>query len=110
MTPETIVQQAEAAGVRLVRFLYCDNGATIRGKTTALSAAFCSRFAIGFLAAIVELPIHHVIAGALVGLLISIPDALITKAYAPILITGILFGAFSGWAGRKWGRPVRPSI
>src|SRR5919202_7153220 len=37
MTPETIVQQAEAAGVRLVRFLYCDNGATIRGKTTALS-------------------------------------------------------------------------
>ena len=37
MTPETIVQQADAAGVRLVRFLYCDNGATIRGKTTALS-------------------------------------------------------------------------
>ncbi len=37
MTPETIVQQADAAGVRLVRFLYCDNGATIRGKTTAPS-------------------------------------------------------------------------
>lgn len=37
MTPETIVQQARDAGVRLVRFLYCDNGATIRGKTTALS-------------------------------------------------------------------------
>src|SRR5918912_827029 len=37
MTPETIVQQAHDAGVRLVRFLYCDNGATIRGKTTALN-------------------------------------------------------------------------
>jgi glutamine synthetase len=37
MTPETIVQQAEDAGVRLVRFLYCDNGGTIRGKTTAMS-------------------------------------------------------------------------
>src|SRR5215471_5210637 len=37
MTPETIVQQAHTAGVRLVRFLYCDNGGTIRGKTTALS-------------------------------------------------------------------------
>jgi glutamine synthetase len=37
MTPETIVQQAEKAGVRLVRFLYCDNGGTIRGKTSALS-------------------------------------------------------------------------
>jgi glutamine synthetase len=37
MTPETIVQQAEDAGVRLVRFLYCDNGGTVRGKATALS-------------------------------------------------------------------------
>src|SRR5215208_5782774 len=37
MTPETIVQQAHDAGARLVRFLYCDNGGTIRGKATALS-------------------------------------------------------------------------
>src|SRR5215831_11048949 len=37
MIPETIAQQAGDAGVRLVRFLYCDNGGTIRGKTTALS-------------------------------------------------------------------------
>ena len=37
MTPENIVQQAHDAGTRLVRFLYCDNGGTIRGKATALS-------------------------------------------------------------------------
>jgi glutamine synthetase len=37
MSSETIVQQAHEAGVCLVRFLYCDNGGTIRGKTTALS-------------------------------------------------------------------------
>src|SRR5690349_18721158 len=37
MSAETIVQQAHDAGVRLVRFLYCDNGGTIRGKTSALS-------------------------------------------------------------------------
>jgi glutamine synthetase len=36
MVPETIVQQAREAGVRLVRFLYCDNGGTIRGKTTPI--------------------------------------------------------------------------
>jgi glutamine synthetase len=36
MTPETITQQARDAGIRLVRFLYCDNGGTIRGKTTAV--------------------------------------------------------------------------
>lgn len=37
MQLETMVQLAQDAGVRLVRFLYCDNGGIIRGKTTALS-------------------------------------------------------------------------
>lgn len=80
---------------------------TLPDKATALAAAFCSRFAIGFLAANVVLPWHQALAGALVGLLVSIPDALITKAYAPILITGVVFGALSGLAARKWGRAVR---
>lgn len=31
-TPESIVTAASAAKVRLIRFLYCDNGCTIRGK------------------------------------------------------------------------------
>src|SRR6266545_2854164 len=31
---DQVVQQAEAAGVRLVRCLYTDNGGTIRGKAT----------------------------------------------------------------------------
>lgn len=37
MTPDEILQQCKDADVKLVRFLYCDNGATIRGKATALS-------------------------------------------------------------------------
>lgn len=37
MTPQQVVQQANEAGVRLVRFLYCDTGGIIRGKTTAMS-------------------------------------------------------------------------
>jgi glutamine synthetase len=37
MNPENMIQQAHDAGARLVRFLYCDNGGTIRGKATALS-------------------------------------------------------------------------
>jgi glutamine synthetase len=36
MLPETIVQQAQEANTRLVRFLYCDNGGVIRGKTTTV--------------------------------------------------------------------------
>jgi len=37
ITPDTIVQHAGDAGVRLVRFLYCDNGGIIRGKATHAS-------------------------------------------------------------------------
>jgi glutamine synthetase len=37
MNPEEVVQQAREAEVRLVRFLYCDSGGVIRGKTTALN-------------------------------------------------------------------------
>jgi glutamine synthetase len=34
MKPEEVVQAARAAGLRLIRFLYCDNGGVIRGKLT----------------------------------------------------------------------------
>lgn len=71
-------------------------------KPTALTAAFFSRFAIGFLAVNVRLPFHPALAGALVGLLVSIPDAVITKTHVPILVTGVIFGALAGWAGHAW--------
>ena len=70
-------------------------------KPTALLAAFLSRFAIGFLIPLCKLPIPTFLTGALVALLISLPDAVITKAYAPILGVGVVGGAFIGWlAGR----------
>jgi hypothetical protein len=62
-------------------------------KRTALLAAFSSRFSLGFFAATSNLRMSPVAAGVLVGLLTSIPDAIVTKAYAPILITGLNFGA-----------------
>jgi len=34
MTRDEVLRRAGEAGVRLVRFLYCDNGGTIRGKAT----------------------------------------------------------------------------
>jgi hypothetical protein len=70
-------------------------------KRTALVAAFLSRFAIGFLIPLCALPLPPALAGALIGLLISLPDAVITKAYAPIIATGMAGGAILGWvAGR----------
>jgi fructose-specific phosphotransferase system IIC component len=67
-------------------------------KKTALIAAFLSRFAIGFLIPLVKMPLPPVLIGALVGLLVSLPDAVITKAYVPIMASGIIGGALIGWA------------
>ena len=73
-------------------------------KQTALLGAFCSRFALGFFAATVRLPLPPVAAGILVGLLTSLPDAIVTKAYAPIILTGLIFGAVAGWISGRWGK------
>jgi hypothetical protein len=66
-------------------------------KRTALIAAFASRFAIGFLIPLVVLPVPGLLKGALVGLLVSLPDAIVTKAYVPILAVGTVGGAIIGF-------------
>ena len=72
-------------------------------KRTALIGAFLSRFAIGFLIPFCKIPgMAWPLSGALVGLLISLPDAVITKAYAPIIGTGILGGAILGWVASRF--------
>ena len=73
-------------------------------KKTALIAAFLSRFAIGFLIPLVRLPLHPALAGALVGLLISLPDAVVTKAYVPIIASGLIGGALIGWATSRFAQ------
>jgi hypothetical protein len=67
-----------------------------------LLQAFSSRFAIGVLGANVSLPMHPALAGALVGLLISLPDAFIARSYLGIIGTGLVFGALVGWAAKAW--------
>jgi hypothetical protein len=42
------------------------------------------------------------LAGALAGLLISLPDAFALKVYVGVLGTGVLFGALAGWAANTW--------
>lgn len=46
MDLDTITRQVQNSGVRLVRFLYCDNGGVIRGKTTN-AARLADRMADG---------------------------------------------------------------
>ncbi|HWW60916.1 MAG TPA: hypothetical protein VN181_06060 [Thermoanaerobaculia bacterium] len=77
---------------------------TFPDKKTAIAAAFASRFAIGFLIAVTRMPIPGWAQGALVGVLISLPDAIVTKAYAPILATGIIGGAIIGALAARFSR------
>ena len=62
-------------------------------KKQAFLAAFFSRFAIGFVVLNMILPAPVRLTGAGIGLLLSLSDAIITRAYAPILIMGAAGGA-----------------
>ncbi|WP_448701321.1 hypothetical protein ACFGVR_04050 [Mucilaginibacter sp. AW1-3] len=66
-------------------------------KTNAITASFISRFAIGFIIFNIELPIPGWAKGALVGVVLSLPDALVTKQYAPILGLGLIGGLICGF-------------
>ena len=70
---------------------------TFADRPVALLGAFLSRFAIGFLIPFCKLPMRPYASGALVGLLISLPDAVITKGYVPIIGLGVLGGGLIGY-------------
>jgi hypothetical protein len=71
-------------------------------KTTALLAAFISRFGIGLVIGCVQLPWPGWIIGIVFGLLLSVPSAMITKAYAPIIIVGAVGGLVIGGILHGW--------
>ena len=71
-------------------------------KRTALLGAFFSRFAIGLVIPLIQLPWPGWLVGFTFGLLLSLPDALITKAYPPILIGGAIGGVIIGGLTHGW--------
>jgi hypothetical protein len=71
-------------------------------RARAFAGAFASRFAVGLLAATVDLPMPGWARGLIVGLLVSLPDAIITKAYAPILILGSIGGVVIGALAQRF--------
>lgn len=72
-------------------------------KRAALLGAFLNRFAIGFVIGAARLPVPSWAQGLIFGVLLSLPDAIITKAYAPILILGAVGGLVIGLVVGKWG-------
>jgi hypothetical protein len=73
---------------------------TFEDKTRAMTASFISRFAIGFIIFNLDLPIPGWVKGGLVGLILSLPDAIVTKQYAPILGLGLLGGLICGFLSK----------
>src|SRR3954451_9487590 len=72
-------------------------------KAAALTRAFINRFAIGFIIGAAHLPMPSWAQGLLFGILLSLPDAIITQAFAPILILGAVGGLIIGLIVGKWG-------
>ena len=70
---------------------------TFDDKRSALIASFVSRFSIGFLIAVVVLPLPGWLLGLLIGLVLSLPQAIITRSYGPIIGNGVIGGAIVGF-------------
>jgi hypothetical protein len=77
-------------------------------KTAALLGAFLSRFGIGLVIGCVRLRWPGWAVGPLFGLLLSLPDAIITTAYVPILIVGSIGGLVIGGLIHGWKLPASP--
>lgn len=72
-------------------------------KTAAMAGAFVNRFAIGFVIGVSRMDLPSWAQGLIIGLLLSLPDAIITKTYVPILVMGTLGGVIIGLVVNRWG-------
>ena len=71
-----------------------------RKKIEAMTGAFIERFMLGFLIPNVNLGIHPAVIGVLLGLGLSVPTAIITRVYAPIIGIGAVGGVIIGFIAK----------
>jgi hypothetical protein len=76
---------------------------TFPDKRAAMLGAFIARFGLGFVICNIKLPWPGWIVGVFLGLLLSLPDAIITKAMAPILVSGAIGGLIIGIIAARFG-------
>jgi len=76
---------------------------SFQDKTAALTGAFLNRFAIGFVIGAARLPLPDWAGGLVFGILLSLPDAIITRTYVPILVLGAVGGLVIGLIVGRWG-------
>jgi hypothetical protein len=68
-----------------------------RKRVEAMLSAFIERFMIGFLVPNLDLGIHPALTGLLLGTSLSLPSAIITRVYVPIIGTGIVGSIIIGF-------------
>lgn len=67
-----------------------------RKKYEALSGAFLERFMLGLIIPNVSWNMIPLLTGGLLGLGLSLPTSIITRAYVPIIAIGVAGGALIG--------------
>ena len=72
-------------------------------KRAAMLGAFFNRFAIGVVIGAAAVPLPGWATVLIFGLLLSLPEAIITKAYAPIIGLGAVGGLIIGFGVAQWG-------
>lgn len=70
-------------------------------KGLAITGAVINRFAIGLLIFVSDLKMPGWLRGLIIGGLLSLPDALITHTYGPILGFGLAGGLVLGYVAQK---------
>jgi hypothetical protein len=77
----------------MIPLKYEDN----RKRNEAMISAFIERFMIGFITPNLALGSHYATVGCLIGTGLSIPTAIITRVYVPIIGTGAVGGVVIGF-------------
>ena len=72
-------------------------------KRVAMTGAFFDRFAIGVLIGATNFPVAPWLQGIIIAVLVSLPSAIITRTYVPILAVSIVGGALAGFLIGLWG-------
>jgi hypothetical protein len=71
-------------------------------KRAALLGAFFNRFAIGFVIILIDIPCSGWLIGLTIGILLSLPAAIITKVFVPIVGIGAVGGVIIGLIREKF--------
>ncbi len=73
-----------------------------RKRMEAIISAFLERFFIGFIIPNANIGMPPIVTGGLIGLSFSLPTSIITRAYLPINLIGLIGGLLIGFISGKF--------